>query len=119
MRIGDTERERAITLLGEHFTAGRLDVHEYDERCAGASAARFHSELSQLFQDLPDPRPALPQQTPAKRPDSKGPGVVLGVTIIVAALALAVVVRLPAFLLLLGAAGVCLMLFWRPRGRTK
>jgi hypothetical protein len=57
LRIGTPERERAITLLGEHMTAGRLDIHEYDERCAKAAAARFSSEITALFDDLPSPRP--------------------------------------------------------------
>lgn len=29
-RIGDAERQEAMDALGKHFTAGRLDVTEYD-----------------------------------------------------------------------------------------
>ena len=62
--MGDAERETAIKALGGHLTAGRLDVGEYDERCAGAAAARFQSDLRALFADLPNtvapPAPAPP-----------------------------------------------------------
>ncbi|MCI2419114.1 DUF1707 domain-containing protein [Saccharopolyspora sp. K220] len=65
LRIGDPERERAMRLLGEHFSAGRLEVHEYDERCQQAAVARFSSELDALFDDLPAPRPNNPPVVPA------------------------------------------------------
>ena len=32
LRIGDAEREAAVTALGEHYAAGRLTKEEYDER---------------------------------------------------------------------------------------
>jgi hypothetical protein len=57
LRVGHRERERAVELLGEHFSAGRLDVHEYDTRCARAAAAQFGTDLAPLFDDLPSPRP--------------------------------------------------------------
>lgn len=64
LRVGDAERETAIKALGEHLTAGRLDVGEYDQRCADAVAARFQSDLRALFADLPNtvapPAPAPP-----------------------------------------------------------
>ena len=31
-RIGDAERQKAMDDLGKHFTAGRLDITEYDNR---------------------------------------------------------------------------------------
>ncbi len=68
LRVGDAERETAIKVLGEHLTAGRLDVGEYDQRCADAVAARFQSDLRALFADLPNtvappapPPPVAPQ----------------------------------------------------------
>jgi hypothetical protein len=39
MRIGDAEREAAVTALGEHFAAGRLTKEEYDERSGRAWTA--------------------------------------------------------------------------------
>lgn len=72
VRVGDRDRDRAIALLGEHFSAGRLDIGEFDDRCARAAAARFRSELLELFEDLPDPRPELAPAPPlrAERPET-------------------------------------------------
>jgi hypothetical protein len=44
-RIGDVERERAVSALGEHYAAGRIDRVELD------------AQLVALFTDLPDPAP--------------------------------------------------------------
>ena len=71
MRIGDTEREQALAALGEHMSAGRLDIDEYGERSAKVTAARTRSELVDLFTDLPDPRPgSAPTPQPAAAPQS-------------------------------------------------
>lgn len=61
VRIGDTEREAAIAALGEHFTAGRIDKDEYDERTAVAWTARTPGALVPLFADLPEPHDAAPK----------------------------------------------------------
>jgi Domain of unknown function (DUF1707) len=64
VRIGDAERDRAISTLGDHFAAGRLDREEFDTRVDQAMAARFDNDLRPLFADLPrtesspPPRPA-------------------------------------------------------------
>jgi len=58
VRIGDVERESAVTLLGEHFAAGRLTHEEFDERSTRAYAARTHADLAPLFWDLPALPPA-------------------------------------------------------------
>jgi hypothetical protein len=55
VRIGDAERDEALNTLGEHFAAGRLNREEFDERAEKAMAARFDSELTVLFKDLPKP----------------------------------------------------------------
>jgi hypothetical protein len=52
-RIGDVERDAAITALGEHFAAGRITKEEYDERAGFALRARTTSDLRPLFADLP------------------------------------------------------------------
>lgn len=62
VRIGDAERERAVTLLGDHFAAGRLDRVELDDRLTAAYAAKTAADLSRLFLDLPV------SGTPAQRP---------------------------------------------------
>ncbi|MGA8116307.1 MAG: DUF1707 domain-containing protein [Actinocatenispora sp.] len=59
VRIGDAEREQALTALGEHLSAGRLDIDEYGERSAVVTAARTRQDLTALFTDLPDPRPVF------------------------------------------------------------
>ena len=53
VRIGHAERQAAIDALNEHFSAGRLTLHEFDERTARAIAAITRTELEPLFQDLP------------------------------------------------------------------
>jgi Domain of unknown function (DUF1707) len=61
VRIGDAERDRAVSTLGDHFAAGRLTREEFDERSDQAMQARFTGDLQPLFADLPRSRPpALP-----------------------------------------------------------
>ncbi len=82
MRIGDTERESALAALGEHMSAGRLDLDEYGERTAKVSAAKTRGELLDLFADLPAPHPSfgpaqqaptLAQQAPQPQPAPMAP----------------------------------------------
>ena len=60
LRISDQNRESALSALGEHMTAGRIDIDEYGERSARASVATTAPELAELFDDLPAPHPPLP-----------------------------------------------------------
>ncbi len=53
LRIGDREREQAVTHLGTAFAEGRLDLAEYDERVASAYGAKTASDLLHLTADLP------------------------------------------------------------------
>jgi hypothetical protein len=57
IRIGDTERESALTALGEHMSAGRLDIDEYGDRTARVATAKTRGDLTDLFGDLPQPHP--------------------------------------------------------------
>lgn len=66
-RIGDSDRAAALTTLGEHLTAGRLDLQEYDARSAQVTTARTQRDLIGLFTDLPGPTPAAQAQV-APRP---------------------------------------------------
>ncbi len=104
-----------MRLLGEHFSAGRLDVHEYDERCQQVATARFRSELNALFEDLPEPQPNAPsQQTPAARtamPPAAGK-IVLAICATVMVIFLVVVARQLAPILLIPLIAV-LWLYWR------
>jgi hypothetical protein len=73
VRIGDVEREQAVSALGEHYAAGRLTKDEYDERAAAAWAARTESGLRPLFVDLPAPHGRMAAKESASRPASPGP----------------------------------------------
>src|SRR5215831_17538777 len=66
LRVSDADRDAAITELGEHFQAGRLDPAELEDRTGRALRARIGSDLDELLADLPRrpqaparPRPAL------------------------------------------------------------
>lgn len=48
-----------MTALGEHMSAGRLDIDEYGERTARVTAAKTRGELLALFDDLPAPHPTF------------------------------------------------------------
>jgi hypothetical protein len=56
MRAGDSDRQRVVDRLTTHFTEGRLDPNEYDERVQKAYAAAYLDEFSALFADLPEPQ---------------------------------------------------------------
>lgn len=80
-RIGDAERDAAVESLRDHLVAGRLTQIEFDERMSVALDARFRSELSPLFVDLPSgnepvlayraavPAVEVPASSPARRRD--------------------------------------------------
>ena len=57
LRISDQNRESALSALGEHMSAGRIDIDEYGERSARITAAKTRGELVELFADLPAPHP--------------------------------------------------------------
>ncbi|WP_367137286.1 DUF1707 domain-containing protein [Saccharothrix sp. HUAS TT1] len=59
VRIGDQQREEAITALNDHFASGRLEIGEYEQRVGYASAAQTAQELASLFHDLPQPHPVF------------------------------------------------------------
>jgi hypothetical protein len=53
IRIGDQEREDAVTRLGAHYEAGRLSAEEHQERVGEALQAKTEADLATLFVDLP------------------------------------------------------------------
>jgi hypothetical protein len=63
MRIGTSEREAASAALQQHFTEGRIDLDEFDERSLRAAQARTRAELTALFTDLPAPHPVFQPPT--------------------------------------------------------
>jgi Domain of unknown function (DUF1707) len=71
VRIGDAERDAALTQLREHFVAGRLTFDELTERIDAALAARTQRQIDRVMADLPRPsrvsraqpaRPAEPSE---------------------------------------------------------
>lgn len=71
LRIGDQEREAAVSALGEHYVAGRLTKQEFDDRSAVAWKARTNSDLAPLFVDLPPLHQA--GGPPARQPSTATP----------------------------------------------
>jgi len=53
VRVGTAEREAAQNELNEHFSQGRLEVPEFEERSSLVAGARTRSELDTVFHDLP------------------------------------------------------------------
>ena len=84
LRISDQNRESALSALGEHMSAGRIDIDEYGERSARITAAKTRGELVDIFADLPAPHPQYedvpqavapaPEAAPAPRPPSRPDG---------------------------------------------
>ena len=68
LRAADTDRAAVATVLGQHMSAGRLTVDEYDERLSRAYAAKTYGELDELTADLPP----LAASTPASRSRRRG-----------------------------------------------
>jgi hypothetical protein len=64
IRIGDAERDKAVSDLGDHFAAGRLTRDEFDDRADQAMKARFSTDLAPLFADLPASQPTAPTAPP-------------------------------------------------------
>src|ERR1700691_4642333 len=58
IRASDHDRESTVEVLREAYTAGRLDLDEFDERTTAAYASKTWDDLRKLFADLP-PEPRL------------------------------------------------------------
>jgi len=54
MRVSDAERQAVADRLAEHFSSGRLDQAEFDERVGRAMSAKTRADLAGLFDDLPE-----------------------------------------------------------------
>src|SRR5487761_1380766 len=57
LRVSDAERNEVAERLATHYSDGRLDQAEFDERVGRAMAAKTRGDLDGLFDDLPDPGP--------------------------------------------------------------
>jgi Domain of unknown function (DUF1707) len=58
LRVSDAERNAVAERLAAHYSEGRLDQAEFDERVSRAMSAKTRGDLDGLFDDLPDPGPA-------------------------------------------------------------
>ena len=54
LRVSDAERQAVADRLAEHFSSGRLDQAEFDERVGRAMGAKTRADLNGLFDDLPE-----------------------------------------------------------------
>ncbi|HUA94745.1 MAG TPA: DUF1707 domain-containing protein [Acidimicrobiales bacterium] len=66
LRVGDAERNEVIDALSQHFSAGRLDQAELDDRLGRASSAKTGADLSGILTDLP-PLVSTAAPAPARR----------------------------------------------------
>lgn len=66
-RISDPERERFVEQLGNHLTAGRLTIGEFDQRVARVYRAVTVDEAHQVFDDLPAIATPHPAPAPPRR----------------------------------------------------
>ena len=89
LRVSDADRDAAITELGEHFQAGRLDPAELEDRTGRALRARIGSDLEELLADLPR-RPQAPER-PRAAPRPRAALIPFLVPVLVAAALTAVV----------------------------
>jgi hypothetical protein len=76
MRISDDERAAVGAQLREALDAGRLQLHEFDERTRGLYEAQTYGEVNRLLEDLPSAELVIPQQrtpeaAPRRRPTAK------------------------------------------------
>ncbi|PAY22565.1 hypothetical protein CEY15_12710 [Dietzia natronolimnaea] len=55
--LSDSERLHALTALGDHYAAGRLDDPEFHSRSGDIAAARTLGQLRGSFSDLPGGMP--------------------------------------------------------------
>jgi hypothetical protein len=53
IRVSDAERADVADRLAAHYSDGRLDRAEFDERVARAMSAKTRADLNGLFDDLP------------------------------------------------------------------
>ena len=75
IRASDHDRESTVEVLREAYTAGRLNLDEFDERTTAAYASKTWDDLRELTSDLPAEAKlgADLQPSPPKPPEAVGP----------------------------------------------
>jgi hypothetical protein len=82
LRVSDAERQAVTDRLAEHFTSGRLDQAEFDERVGRAMSAKTRADLNGLFDDLPET--GAPAATDHPRRRRRHPVLLVGLVVLVA-----------------------------------
>ena len=72
IRASDADRDVVVAALREAYTAGRLDIEEFDERMSAAYASKTWGDLRRLTVDLPV-QPLLGTDVPGRHPEPRGP----------------------------------------------
>ncbi|MCL2586143.1 MAG: DUF1707 domain-containing protein [Streptosporangiales bacterium] len=78
LRVSDAERSEVAELLGRHYSDGRLDKTELDERVSRAMSAKTRGDLNGLFDDLPDLGSAGAGEEPDDRDGDRPGGLATG-----------------------------------------
>ena len=52
-RVAETDRERLVTLLREHYAQGQIDLDELDRRVGVVLTAQYMDEVAPAVADLP------------------------------------------------------------------
>lgn len=89
-RVGDTERSLVCEQLSLHYSEGRLDPEELEERLSAAMSARTRADLLVLTRDLPATPAAGTAGSASPAPPSAA--------------------RMAAVLVLLATSGICLLM---------
>jgi hypothetical protein len=130
IRVSDAERAEVADRLSKHYSDGRLDQAEFDERVDQAMRAKTQSDLAGLFDDLPGPEesePSGPQKAarvaPRRRDERphRHHHVLLFVAMIVVAVVLArALVQIYVPWLLIGLIAALWVVFgpWRHQNRS-
>src|SRR5215475_7510316 len=66
MRVSDAERAIIADRLAKHFSDGRLDQAEFDDRLDRAMRAKTRADLVGLLTDLPEGLPVSPADDPER-----------------------------------------------------
>ena len=117
MRVSDAERQAVADRLAEHFSEGRLDQAEFDERVGRAMSAKTRADLNGLFDDLPETgAPAVPGH-PRRR--HRHPVLLLALIVVLVLAASHAVLWATVLLLWVGFLVVALLFATRTVGRSR
>jgi DUF1707 SHOCT-like domain len=112
LRASDADRDAVVDRLREAAGEGRLEPDELEQRLDGALRARTYGDLAELLADLPGDGRVLLRRAgwrtnPVAQSAVLGAGLLVGVTLALALVALVVVLVLAA-----AAWWIALVLFW-------